>query len=195
MGPAKARREWTADEPYARRRELYRQASPIFQVHGYRGATLKALAAACGLSIPALYRYFPSKKAFALFPLAAIYPELQGPPPDVSAGNPVAHLSGWIEAAVAEAPNYTLAARLLAEARLTAGEQRRLDEGLREHIALVGALAQRAAPRLNEGAGRELATAMINVVSGPALTGVEPDGPALRRELRALLRGHGILVT
>jgi len=66
-----ARPEWTSDEPFARRRELYLRAAPILRTHGYRGSTLKALANACGLSISALNRYFPSKKALALFPLVA----------------------------------------------------------------------------------------------------------------------------
>lgn len=194
MGQATPRPEWTADEPYARRRELYVRAAPIFRRHGYRGATLKALASACGLSIPALYRYFPSKKAFALFPLAALYPDLHGPPPDLTVGDPAAHLSGWIEGAVAEAPYYTLAARLLGEVGLRESEQRRMDANLAEHIALVGDLARRAAPHLGEARSRELAATMINVALAPAVTGIEPEPDALRRELRALLRGHGVVV-
>ncbi len=105
MVRARQRPEWRSDEPYARRRELYVRAAPVFRKHGYRGATLKALADACGLSIPAIYRYFPSKKAFALFPLAALYPELQAPPPNVTAGDPLELLAGWVEAAAAEMPN------------------------------------------------------------------------------------------
>ena len=69
-----ARLEWRNDDGVGRRHELYARAAPIFRKHGYAGTTLKALARACELSIPALYRYFPSKKAFALFPLMALYP-------------------------------------------------------------------------------------------------------------------------
>lgn len=194
MPRPKPRLEWSADEPFARRRELYARAAPVFRVHGYRGTTLKALASACGLSIPALYRYFPSKQAFALFPLVALYPELHGPQPDVSLGDPAAHLSDWIEAAVMEAPNYTLAARLLREVVLTDDEQRRMDQSLRGHIALLGDLARRATPHLTEAAARDLGSAMINLALAPALTGIEPQPQALRHELRALLRGHGIAV-
>jgi AcrR family transcriptional regulator len=164
-------------------------------MHGYRGATLKALASACGLSIPALYRYFPSKKAFALFPLAALYPELQGPEPNVSVGNPSAHLSGWIEGAVAEAPNYILAARLLREVELSDDERRRMNASINDHIELVGDLARRAAPHLSEAAARDLAATMINVALGPALTGIEPAPHDLRHELRSLLRGYGVIVS
>ena len=73
------RPEWRTDGLVARRSELYVRASPTFRRYGYRESTLKALAAACGLSIPALYRYFPSKRAFGLFPLVALYPELHQP--------------------------------------------------------------------------------------------------------------------
>lgn len=188
------RREWRGDEPHARRRELYECAGTVFRTCGYRGATLKALAAACGLSIPALYRYFPSKKAFALFPLAALYPELHGTQPDLSLGDPAGHLSRWIDGAVAEAPNYILAARLLREVPLTHDEQRRMDESLREHIALMGELARRAAPHLTEAQARNLASTMVSVALGPAITGIEPEPGFLRGELRALLRGHGIAI-
>lgn len=186
--------EWTADEHFARRRELYIRAAPVFAKHGYRGATLKAIANACGLSIPGLYRYFPSKKAFALFPLTSLYPELHGPPPNVAAGDPCTHLSGWIEAAAAEAPNYLLAARLLTEVGLEEDERRRMDASLGEHIGIVADLARRAAPQLTEARARELAATMINVALAPALTGIAPEPDTLRRELRALLRGHGVVV-
>ena len=194
MPRKRQRREWQTDEPHARRRELYLRAGAVFRRHGYRGATLKALAAACGLSIPALYRYFPSKKAFALFPLVALYPELHGPQPDFSIGDPAAHLSRWIEGAVTEAPNYILAVRLLREVPLTDDEQRAVDESLREHVAFVGDLARRAAPHLTEARARDLASTMISVAVGPAVTGIEPEPDFLRGELRALLRGHGITV-
>jgi AcrR family transcriptional regulator len=194
MVRARQRPEWRSDEPYARRRELYVRAAPVFRKHGYRGATLKALADACGLSIPAIYRYFPSKKAFALFPLAALYPELQAPPPNVTAGDPLELLAGWVEAAAAEMPNYTLAARLSREIALRPEEQRKVDANLADHIATIGAIARRAAPHLDERAGLELARTMINTAVGPAITGVESEPEALRRQLRTLLRGYGLSV-
>lgn len=192
MRSSKRRREWGSDEPFSRRYELYRRAAPIFHKNGYRGTTLKALATACGLSIPGLYRYFPSKKAFALFPLRSLYPELHGPPPDVAVGDPVALLSDWVEAGAAEMPMYILAARLLREVPLRPDEQRKVDTNLAEHVDILTDLARRAAPQLEERTARELASTMINVVMGPALTGVEPEPDGLRRQLRALFRGHGI---
>ena len=186
------RSEWLSAEPFARRRELFLRAAPVFRKRGYRGSTLKELAGACGISIPGLYRYFPSKKALALFPLVALYPELHPPAPEVSTGDAVAHLRAWIEAAATEMPNYILALQLSREAMLRPHEQRRVDANLAEHIAVLAGIARRAAPHLSDRSARELATSMVNVATGSAVTGLEPDPDALRRELRALLRGHGI---
>ena len=180
-----------SDDIPARRRQLYMRAAPVFQRNGYRGSTMKALARACGLSIPALYRYFPSKRAFALFPLVALYPELHGPPPDLSA-DPVTILAGWIEAATEELPNYTLALWLAAEAGLTDAENRRVEANLAVHVEFLGTVARSAAPRLDERAARELARAMINIAVGQSVARREPDAVALRRQLRALLRGYGV---
>lgn len=188
---AKPALEWTADGLYERRRELYVRAAPVFRCDGYRGTTLKALARACGLSIPALYRYFPSKKAFALFPLVALYPELHEPPPDLG-GDPLALLSGWVTAACAEMPNYTLALRLARDADLTAEEQARVEANLASHVAVLAGIARRAAPGLGARAAEELASSMISVAVGPAFSGLESDAATLRRQLLALLRGYGI---
>lgn len=59
-----------AYDAHQRRVDLYERAAPVFRTFGYRQTTMKALAHACGVSPPALYRYFPSKLDFALFPLA-----------------------------------------------------------------------------------------------------------------------------
>ena len=186
------RSEWLSEEPFARRRELFLRAAPVFRKRGYRGSTLKELASACGISIPGLYRYFPSKKALALFPLVALYPELHAPVPDVRTGDAIAHLTGWIEAAATEMPNYILALQLSREALLRPNEQRKVDANLAEHIAVLAGIARRADPRLSNRSARELAASMVNVATGSAASGLQPDPEALRRELRALLRGHGI---
>ena len=188
---AKPAIEWTGDGLYARRRELYARAAPVLRRHGYRGTTLKALARACGLSIPALYRYFPSKKTFALFPLVALYPELHDAPPDLG-GDPSMLLAGWVTAASTEMPNYTLALRLAREAGLTAEEHGRIEANLISHVAVLAGIARRAAPRLGGRAAEELATSMISVTAGPATSGLEPDPATMRRQLLALLRGYGI---
>lgn len=190
----KDRPEWHSDGPVARRWELYRRAAPILRRYGYRDATLKALADACGLSIPGLYRYFPSKQAFALFPLVALYPELHQPFPDVASGDPLMHLAGWIDAAVAEMPSYTLALRLSREVGLGREQQRRMEANLAEQISAVAGLAVAAAPHLDDATAREVASAMISIATGAVLTGLEMEPASLRRRLKALLRGYGILL-
>ena len=179
-------------ERYARRNDLYARAAPVFRQYGYRKATLKAVANACGLSIPALYRYVPSKRAFALFPLVALYPELHPAPPRTDDADPSDLLSGWIEAAATALPQYTLALRLAREIDLTAAERRTMQANLSEHVAVLGAIARRAAPHLDERNARELAATMISIAGGPAGTGLEADPAALRRQVRSLLRGYGI---
>ena len=54
--------EVAATEPYGRKMYLYVQAAPVFEEHGYKGATIKALAHACHLSPASLYHYFGSKE-------------------------------------------------------------------------------------------------------------------------------------
>jgi hypothetical protein len=104
------------------------------------------------------------------------------------------HLAGWIDGAAVEMPNYILAAKLLRDIGLREEEQHRMDANLAEHIAVVGDLARRAGPHLDDRTARELARTMINVALGPALTGLELEPMALRRELRALLLGYGLVV-
>lgn len=186
--------EWASAEKYARRQELYTRAAPVFRRHGYRNSTLKSLAAACGLSIPALYRYFPSKRAFALFPLVGVHPELHPAPPNVDEADAVGLLSGWVGAAAANLSRYTLALQLARETDLTAAEKRTIQANLTQHAAMLGVVARRAAPHLSERSAGELAATMISIAGGPAVTGLETDPAALRRQLRTLLRGYGIVL-
>jgi AcrR family transcriptional regulator len=188
------RREWGSDSRTGRRRELFALAAPILRTEGYRGSTLKALAAACGLSIPALYRYFPSKRAFALYPLVALYPELHERPPDVTSGDPRRYLRGWIHAAITELPHYTLALRLAREVGLDPSEQARVEANLARHIDVVAMLVRSSEPRVDEPTSREIASTMISIVTGSVLTGIEIEPSSLRRRLMALLRGYGVTV-
>jgi AcrR family transcriptional regulator len=108
-----------AEDPYQRRVELYVKAAPVFRTLGYRQVTMKALAHACGVSAPALYRYFPSKLDFALFPL-------EEPPTGYCATllrtaseahvDPLLGLRAALETAVAHADLIALAVQLAIEA-------------------------------------------------------------------------------
>jgi AcrR family transcriptional regulator len=46
-----------------RKQQIVDEATRMFSQHGYDSVTIKDLAATCGISEPALYRYFPSKEA------------------------------------------------------------------------------------------------------------------------------------
>lgn len=46
-----------------RKRQILGEATKLFSRHGYDKVTIKELADACGITEPALYRYFPSKEA------------------------------------------------------------------------------------------------------------------------------------
>jgi AcrR family transcriptional regulator len=46
-----------------RKRELARQAVPVFRAHGYEGLGMRRIAEELGMSKSALYHYFPSKEA------------------------------------------------------------------------------------------------------------------------------------
>src|SRR5690242_16263085 len=107
-----------AYDMYGHRHDLYLKAAPVFRAFGYRQVTMKALAHACGVSPPALYRYFPSKLDFALFPL-----EL---PPEGSCRvvmtraaeaqtEPLHALRAGLEAALVDIDSIVLAVRLALE--------------------------------------------------------------------------------
>lgn len=184
--------EWRSDGAVARRFELYSRAAPLFRKHGYRGTTLKALARVCGLSIPALYTYFPSKKSFALFPLVALYPQLHEPAPDLTSVDPRMVLAGWVYEAVVHMPEYVLALRLAQEAGLDPGEQERISATLAGHVSFLARTLVSVAPHLDEGRATDLAQAMIDMA---VATGVRPDDPEpdrLARQLRRLLASYGV---
>jgi AcrR family transcriptional regulator len=70
-----ARRPAKAAPPRAngRREEIIHEAAHLFDLAGYRTATLEDIAAAVGLAKPTLYHYFPTKDAI----LYAIHDEFQ----------------------------------------------------------------------------------------------------------------------
>jgi AcrR family transcriptional regulator len=50
----------------AKRRQIIEQATALFGEAGYRGASLREIAARCGLSHPGLLHHFPTKEALLL---------------------------------------------------------------------------------------------------------------------------------
>lgn len=104
-------RPWrtSAQEPLdRRRRELYKLAAPVFREHGYRGATIKALAHACHLAPAGLYHYFASKAAFATYVVRQPHLDWRSVYVD-PAIDPLRQLSGFLDLAILELPDFLLA--------------------------------------------------------------------------------------
>ncbi|WP_436771176.1 TetR/AcrR family transcriptional regulator [Yinghuangia sp. YIM S09857] len=68
MTAAEARRGYAKGR--AKRREIIDQAVALFGEVGYRGASLREIAARCGISHPGLIHHFPTKEALLLAVLA-----------------------------------------------------------------------------------------------------------------------------
>lgn len=167
-----------AYDPYQRRVDLYLKAAPVFRTFGYRQVTMKALAHACGVSAPALYRYFPSKLDFALFPLA-------DPPTGycvtmmtTAAGahsDPLRALRAALEVAVAHSDLLALGVRLAIEA----GEDEQ-DVISRDRLdSLDASMAEvllHCLPALGHGA-RDLAHTLVSLVvaAGAAKGSLAPE--------------------
>src|SRR5688572_10268687 len=60
----------------SRRQEILTRAAELFAARGFHGVSMADLGAACGISGPALYRYFPSKDALLAEMLVSISEEL-----------------------------------------------------------------------------------------------------------------------
>lgn len=180
-----------ASDPYERRVDLYAKAAPVFRTFGYRQVTMKALAHACGLSAPALYRYFPSKLDFALFPLAdpptgycvTMMTAAAGPHSD-----PLRALRAALEVAVAHSDLLALGVRLA----IDAGQDERdvisrkrldsLDASMREVLLnCVPALGPRA---------QDLAHTLVSLVVAAGAAKGSVASEDLWRQGGAVLRSY-----
>ncbi len=185
----------TGDDLRARRQQLYHLAAPVFRQHGYRDVTLKQLASACRLSTPALYRYFPSKKAFALFPISAA----NRPDPEcfwAVTADPVVHLRLWLDHAAWERADFLLAVRLASEMGDEGGLGEEHLETFAFHQSLVASILTRVAPRLADREAREMAESLLAVSFGGETIGSDWSATAARRRfarllLPELIRGGG----
>lgn len=183
----------TAEDLRVHRQQLYRRAAPVFQRRGYRDVGLKELAAACGLSIPALYRYFPSKRDFALYPLSeANRPTgacFEGAPDD-----PYVHFQLWLDHAAWERRDFLLALRLGAQLNDRGGLGDEHTQTFRYHISLLARLICAIAPRLSERRAREAAESMLAMSVGADTIGAHWSPAAARAHFvqmleRDLVRG------
>jgi AcrR family transcriptional regulator len=181
-----------AYDPYQRRVDLYVKAAPVFRTFGYRQVTMKALAHACGVSAPALYRYFPSKLDFALFPLAepptGYCATLLTAAADAQA-DPLRGLRAMLETAVAHADLIALAMQLAIEAGRD--EQEGFSRGRIDSLdATMRDVLLRCVPALGPRA-QDFAHTLVSLVvtAGAARASLAPEdlwrqgGPVVRAYL------------
>ncbi len=178
-------------DPYKHRVELYTRAAPVLRTFGYRQVTMKAIAHACGVSAPALYRYFPSKRDLALFPLAL-------PPRGYCAAmmrrtaaeyaDPLRGLRAALELAINDIDLVVLAIRLAIEAgQQTEDPFARHD--LKSPTLAIGELLLQCVPTLGERA-RDLAQTMVAIVIAAAVTNQELPPGVLWRQAITVLRAY-----
>lgn len=174
----------------ARRWELYAAAGPVFASAGYRDATVAALAWAAGLRPASLYHYFPSKAAFALFPLSAgnglceaWHAHATRLPAD-----PVVRLGALLDYISAHMDSIGLALTLaneMADDRQVAGIARATVTQARGDFRL---LAETLDPGLERERADDLFQAVATLAAG-RVPGIDRQPAALRRQLADLARG------
>jgi AcrR family transcriptional regulator len=173
----------------ARRYELFELAAPVFRRHGYRGATIKALAHACRLKPASLYHYFSSKAEFATFPLAGrrltwartfVDPQLE----------PLVQLDRLVDLAVDRLPTYLLAMHLADEIDAGLGGRRRTT-AFREGEAVFGRLIHAAAPGMDRVEVLDVARHVLSLLVGASVIGLDPaPTSSVRGRMLDALRAH-----
>jgi AcrR family transcriptional regulator len=175
-----------------RRHELFRRAAPVFRAHGYRGATIKALAHACHLSPAALYHYFPSKAAFATFLIDEDHLDWDSTriDPDIV---PLVQLRMTVDVVIEVLPAYLLAVDLAREVgRPLSQPQRARFFGQGE--AIFGRVIAAAAPDLESETARELARRVLAIIVAGPTTGLAADPVSVWVAAVDVLRIHLVRV-
>jgi AcrR family transcriptional regulator len=181
----------SAFEAYSHRHDLYARAAPVFRAFGYRQVTMKALAHACGVSAPALYRYFPSKLDFALFPIELPpqgYCHFVVTQAALTQADPLRALRAAYDSAITEIDHIVLAIQLALEV----GRDERAVFSRYDLEAFEADLAEvtvRCVPQLGERA-IDLAHTLSSLVVTAAATNAELSTDVFWRQARAVVRGY-----
>lgn len=178
-----------ASDAYGHKMHLYVLAAPVFQEHGYRGATIKALAHACHLGPSSLYHYFGSKAEMATYPLTgpAIDWDNAWVEPDI---DPLEQLGVMLEMAVSMFPIWTLALRMHEE--IHGGPDPRMQAmGWGQGEAVFGRLIFAAAPGMERAEAERLARDVLASLAGTAVTALDEDVmEAQLQRMREVLRAR-----
>lgn len=171
-----------------RRLELFALAAPVFRRDGYRGATIKALAHACGLRPASLYHYFGSKEELATCLLRRPRMDWDSVWVDPDT-DPLIQLAHLLDLSLAELPNYLLAMRLADEIAGTAAHPGSHAAAFREGEAVFARLVAASAPGMSRDAATRIARDALSAMVGSAVLGLDPEpDPAARERVVAVLR-------
>jgi AcrR family transcriptional regulator len=174
-------------EQYRRRYALYALAAPVLERHGYRGATIRALAHACHLSPAGLLHHFGSKRALATYPLHAPRMSWETTWVDPHA-DPLLQLRMLLEMSVRNLPLYLLAMRMEEEAGGSL-DSRTQTEAFREGEVVIGRLVHAVEPAFDRERAVALGRDLLSVLIGSAVAGLDPEPlAAARQRMIALLR-------
>ena len=176
------------DRLEARRRELFALAAPVFRRFGYDGATIKALAYACGLSPASLYHYFGSKEEMATYLLRR--PKMDWDTTWVDpAIDPVAQLARLVDLSLSELPNYLLAMGLADEIAGNAPGGARHVRTYREGEAVFARLVAASAAGMSRQEATRVARDALSAMVGSAVVALDPEpDAAVRERVVAVLR-------
>jgi len=156
-------------------------AAPVFRRHGFRGATIKALAHACGLSPASLYHYFGSKEEMATYLVRRPRMDWDSTWVDPTTDS-LAQLAQLLDLSLAELPNYLLALRLADEIAETAPDPGSHTGTFREGEAVFARLVAASAPGMSRAAATRVARDALSALVGSAVVGLDPEPQAAVRE-------------
>jgi AcrR family transcriptional regulator len=162
------------DRLEARRRALFALAAPVFRRDGYRGATIKAIAHACGLSPASLYHYFGSKEEMATYLVRRPRMDWDSTWVDPDT-DPLAQLAQLVDLSLAELPNYLLAMRLADEIAGIAPDGAGHVRMYREGEAVLARLVAASAPGMSRAAATQVARDALSTMVGSAVVGLDPE--------------------
>lgn len=169
---------------------MYAAARPVFERSGFRDATIAELAWSCGLRPASIYHYFPSKAAFALFPLNSenglchawhVYAE-QLP------ADPLVRLDGLLDYVSRHIDSIGLALKLASEMSDEASVAAAARSALAQARVDFRDMAKTIQPGIDAARADDLFQAVATMAVGH-VPGLERDPDALRRQLADLARG------
>jgi AcrR family transcriptional regulator len=171
----------SGDRLDGRRRELFVLAAPVFRRYGYRGATVKALAHACGLSPASLYHYFGSKEALATYLVRQPRMDWDSVWVDPTI-DPLLQLAQLLDLSLSELPNHLLALRLEDEIKGTALTDGAHARAFREGEAIYARLIAASAPGMSRAEATRIARDALAAMVGSAVLALDPEPDAAVRE-------------